>query len=130
MDLPLVTFARKVEVNVGIRGRIVWVERMLSDGVETIEAELPAVVTVSNELGAPRIPTLRETMRAARKPLAVRSAADIGLAIAEIERMASRRARERLYVPAKNVQCELIAGVDEAARAETLVRRLRDMRLV
>lgn len=130
MDLPLVTFARKVEVNMDPEGRSVRVERVLADGFETVQAELPAVVTVSNELGAPRTPTLRETMRAARKPLAVRSAADIGLAQADIERMASRRVRERLFVPVKRGQCELIAGVDEVEQAAALVQRLREDRLV
>ncbi len=130
IDLPLVTFARKVEVLAHANPRVVRVERVLADGFETIEAELPAVVTVSNELGAPRTPTLRETMRAARKPLAVRSAADLGLAQADIDRMASRRARERLFVPVKRVQCEMITGADEAAQADAFVQRLRENRLV
>lgn len=126
LGIPVVTFARKVEVN----GRIVRVERVLADGFETIEAEMPIVVTVSNELGAARKPNLRETMRAARKPLAVRAASGIGLAAAEIERVAARRVREKLYVPAKDIQCELIAGVDEAAQAEMLTRRLREARII
>ena len=68
LGFPIITFARKVEAT----GRTLRVERVLSDGFETLEAALPAVVTVSNELGAARTPTLRETMRAARKPLALR----------------------------------------------------------
>ena len=126
MGLPVVTFARRIEV----KGETLIVERVLSDGFETIEALLPAVVTVSNELGAARTPSLRETMRAARKPLSVKSAADLGLATADIERMAARRTRMRLYVPSKTVQCELVSGVDEAAQGAMLARRLREERLV
>ena len=126
LRVPVVTFARKVEVS----GEAVRVERVLADGHETIEADLPAVVTVSNELGAARKPNLRETMRAARKPLAVKSAADIGLAASDIERASGLRVRERLYVPVKSGRCEMIEGADEAAQAARLAQRLREARLI
>ena len=126
LRVPVVTFARKVEV----KGEVVRVERVLADGFETIEADLPAVVTVSNELGAARKPNLRETMRAARKPLAVKSAADIGLSASEAERVSTLRVRERLYVPVKSGQCEIIEGADDAAQAVRLAQRLREARLI
>ena len=126
LGMPVITFARKVDV----AGAVVTVERVLDDGFETIEAELPVVVTVSNELGAARKPSLRETMRAARKPLAVHSASDVGLAPADVERVAARGVRERLYVPVKDNVCELMAGADAVAQAEALARRLREARLI
>jgi electron transfer flavoprotein beta subunit len=126
MGLPLITFARRVVVT----GETLHVERVLADGFETLETTLPAMVTVSNELGAARAPSLRETMRAARKPFTMKAASDVGLAIGDIERMAARRVRTRLFVPAKTVQCELVSGVDEAAQAAMLARRLREQRLV
>ena len=126
LGLPVVTFARKVDVS----ERVARIERVLADGFETIEAELPAVVTISNELGAARKPTLRETMRAARKPLVIKSAAEIDLTHAEIDRFAARATREALYVPAKSGMCEIIGGADEAAQAFALAERLRDARLI
>ena len=126
LGMPVITFACKVEVD----ERIVRVNRVLADGFETIEADLPAVVTVSNEIGAARTPSLRETMRAARKPLIVRSAFDIGITPDEIVRLAARRVRERLYVPVKHNHCELIAGADEAAQGAALAQRLREARLI
>ena len=126
LRVPVVTFARKIDVS----GETVRVERVLADGYETIEADLPALVTVSNELGAARKPNLRETMRAARKPLAVKTAADVGIANTAIERAAGRRVRERLYVPVKSGHCEIIEGADEAAQAARLAERLREARLI
>ena len=126
LGLPVVTFARKVEVE----NAIVRVERVLADGFETIEADLPALVTVSNELGAARTPSLRETMRAARKPLHVRSATDVGLAADDIAAFAARRTRERLFVPVKESVCEMMPGEDAEAQAQALVERLREARLV
>ena len=126
LGLPVITFARKVEV----RGTSLSVERVLADGCETVETALPAVVTISNELGAARVPSLRETMRAARKPLIVRTAAETGLDSGEIERAAARRTRERLFVPLKEARCELIEGVTEKAQAAALAQRLREARLI
>ncbi len=126
LGLPVITFARKIDVT----HRTLRVERVLADGFETIEADLPAVVTVSNELGAARTPNLRETMRAARKPLVIQSAADVGLSAAEAGRVAARRVRERLYVPVNDNKCELIAGENEAAQAVALAERLREARVI
>lgn len=124
--LPVITFARSIEA----RGAMLRVERVLADGYETLEVELPAVVTVSNELGEPRKPSLRETMRAARKPLGVRTAADIGVTAADLDRIAAHRVRERLYVPEKTGTCEIISGADEAAQARALAHRLREARVL
>src|SRR5574340_2950 len=80
LGVPVVSFASDVQTD----GNTVRVERVLDDGAEIVEAALPAVVTVSNELGAARVPNLRETMRAARKPVVTPSAADLGLGAGEM----------------------------------------------
>ena len=126
LQLPVVTFARKIEVG----GSNVRVERVLTDGFETLEGSLPAVITVSNELGEARKPNLRETMRAARKPIAVKSAADIGLEAGVIETARGRRSVEKLFVPVKDRHCDFIEGADACAQALALVERLKEARLV
>jgi electron transfer flavoprotein beta subunit len=126
LGIPVVTFARKVE----IAGDTLRVERVLPDGFETIEASLPALVTISNELGEARKPSLRETMRAARKPLTVRSISETGVEPEALRAIAVRRTRERLYVPARNTRCEIVDGDDAAAQARALVKRLREARVL
>jgi len=126
LGLPVVTFACKVDVS----DRTARVDRVLAEGFETIEVNLPAVVTISNEIGAARRPSLRETMRAARKPLERMSLSDIGLSTEDVRYVAGRRVRERLYVPVSDVRCELILGADESAQAVALARRLREARLI
>lgn len=123
---PVVTFARSVAVE----GDALRVERVLDDGTEIVEAGLPAVVTVSNELGAPRAPTLRETMRAGRKPVAVWSVADLGLEAGRVGARGARRVLERLFIPEKRGRCEFVEGGSPRERAANLVRRLREAKLV
>ena len=54
-------------------------QRVLPDGFETLEMPMPAVVTVSNELGEPRYPKLQQIMQAAKKTVNKWTAADLGL---------------------------------------------------
>ena len=103
------------------------VERVLQDGFETLEVALPALVTVSNELGEVRKSNLRETMRAARKPVAVWTAAEIGLASEQVQ---PRRTLTRLYLPQKRAQCEFIQGATAAERGARLAQRLQAERLI
>ena len=123
LGVPVLSFAR----DVSIADNKVCVERMLDDGSEIVEAALPAVVTVSNEIGAPRAPTLRETMRAARKPVVKWSAADLGFQAADV---AARRVRERLFAPVKESRCELIEGATPEAQGTKLAQRLREARVL
>lgn len=103
LGIPVVSYAKAVSVEAGI----VRVERVLDDGTEVVEAALPAVVTVSNELGAPRTPNLRETMRAARKPVMTWSAADLALDDAALR---PRGVRVGLHAPSKEGRCEFLPG--------------------
>ena len=125
LGVPVISFAKEVHIEDGVAR----VERVLDDGTETVEALLPAVVTVSNELGAPRVPSLRETMRAARKPVTVWKAADLGLAASEVGAAGARRVLERLFLPVKNNRCELIPGSAQD-QAAGLAQRLREARLI
>ena len=122
LRLPVVNFAQAVTVN----GNVVRVERALDEGTEIVEAALPALVTISNELGAARKPNLRETMRAARKPVTAWTAR--GLEI-DGEALCARSRRERLYTPAKDARCEFIAGSAEA-QAGALARHLHAANLI
>ena len=120
--LPVITFARSVEAKDGV----VRVERVVENGFDVIEAPLPVVVTVSNELGKARTPTLRETMRASRKPVTAWAAADFGIDAAQLAHDRARRALQRLFIPVDDNRCEFIAGDTPQAQAANLVQRMRE----
>jgi len=124
--MPIVTFAKDITVE----GNIMRGERGLADGTEMVETDLPAVVTVSNEIGAPRAPSLRETMRAARKPVQVWKIGDLALDASAVGAAGSRTTRERLFAPAKRVQCEFIDAPTPEAQGTLLAQRLREAKLV
>jgi electron transfer flavoprotein beta subunit len=119
LNLPVVTFAMEVQVANGVA----IVERVLSDGSETVETSLPCVITVSNELGEPRKASLRETMRAARKPVVAWSSVDLGVARDSFGAPETRQHRERLFIPEKNIRCEFF---HDAPSSQEMARRLAE----
>jgi len=121
--IPVVTFAMSVQIDAG---RVI-VERVLDDGFETVEAAMPCVVTISNELGEPRKASLRETMRAAKKPTQALSLEAIGL---RPDSPARPQERERLFVPAKDIQCEFVTGNSPQQMAQQIVARLSATKLL
>lgn len=75
LDLPQIGYARSLAVADGM----VTVERSMDDMIETLQAPLPAAVTVVSEINEPRIPGLMQIMKAGKKPLTEFSLADLGL---------------------------------------------------
>ncbi|KRA81490.1 electron transfer flavoprotein subunit beta/FixA family protein [Altererythrobacter sp. Root672] len=72
---PQGTFASKVE----IEGDKVTVIREVDGGLETVKLSLPAIVTTDLRLNEPRYASLPNIMKAKKKPLDVKPAADFGV---------------------------------------------------
>ncbi len=122
LGIPAVTVAQKVEVS----GGMVRVERVLPDGFETVEAPLPALVTVSHEIGDLRYPALAAIKAAKQLPQKSLSLSDINGELAStglVERMG-------LAAPSRERACVMV-GADtgeEAGRA--LAERLHADRVL
>jgi electron transfer flavoprotein beta subunit len=121
LGIPVVTIAKDVQMENGK----VTAERVLLDGFETIEAPTPAVVTVSNELGEPRYPQLRQIMMAAKKEVKAWGLADLGISAPQ-----NRVQLEALFVPETKVETEVIEGETAQEKAQVLVQRLSDAKLI
>ena len=59
-------------------------KRQAEHGYDLIEAPLPAVVSVSDAINTPRLPSIKAIMGAKRKPLETLSAADLELDVARV----------------------------------------------
>jgi electron transfer flavoprotein beta subunit len=75
LDWPQATFASKIEV----AGKTAKVTREVDGGLQTIEVDLPAVITADLRLNEPRYASLPNIMKAKKKELAVKSVADYGV---------------------------------------------------
>jgi electron transfer flavoprotein beta subunit len=75
LELPQVTFASELTVQDGT----VTIRRDGDVASETIQASLPAVVSVTDQINEPRYPSFKGIMAAKKKPVQVWSLADLGL---------------------------------------------------
>jgi electron transfer flavoprotein beta subunit len=55
------------------------VKRLSAKGYDLIEAPMPAVISCTQALGAPRYPSLKGIMAARQREIAVRALADVGM---------------------------------------------------
>jgi electron transfer flavoprotein beta subunit len=69
------TFASKVEIGEGV----VNVTREVDGGLQTVSLKLPAIVTTDLRLNEPRYASLPNIMKAKKKPIAMRTIADLGI---------------------------------------------------
>ncbi|WP_415903354.1 electron transfer flavoprotein subunit beta/FixA family protein [Neptuniibacter sp. QD29_5] len=74
-DMPQGTFASEVKVE----DAKAVVTREVDGGLQTVELKLPAIVTTDLRLNEPRYASLPNIMKAKRKPLAIKSPADLGV---------------------------------------------------
>ena len=75
LNWPQATFASKIEV----KEKSLEVTREIDEGLETIEVNMPAIVTCDLRLNEPRYASLPNIMKAKKKPIEQINAADLGV---------------------------------------------------
>ena len=80
LGLPQLTYARNVETD----GSTVKVQRETDAGVTHLEANLPAVVSVTEKINEPRYPSFKGIMAAKKKPVSTLTIADAGIDASEV----------------------------------------------
>jgi len=75
LGLPMVTFARRVE----LAGGELRVERQTEAGFDEVTCPLPAVVSVTNRVARPRYPSFKGIVAAKSRPVERLKLADLGL---------------------------------------------------
>ena len=77
LSWPQGTFASKIEH----KDRVIEVTREVDEGLETIEINLPAIITCDLRLNEPRYASLPNIMKAKKKPIEQLNAKDLGVDI-------------------------------------------------
>lgn len=122
LGIPSVTVARKVE----IVNNHVKIERVLPEGYQIIETSLPALITVSNSLGELRSANLREIMAAQKKPVIIWNSSDLGIDLSQMRKLELLK----LFIPQKEVKCEMIHGATGEEMGINLALKLREKEII
>ena len=126
LGLPCVTLARKIEVT----DSKATIERVTSAGYDVVEVPLPAVVTVSNEIGEPRYPTIKGIMAAKKIEPVVWKPADIGIDVSKIGVAGRRLKIRRLFQPVHEGKCDFAPGETPEEAAVNLALKLREAKVL
>lgn len=126
LGIPSVTVAKKIEVN----GTVAKVERVTADGTEVVEVMLPALITVSNELGEPRFATMKGIMAAAKKQPVVWKPADIGADTSKLGANGRMTKLLKLFQPVREGKCEIVKGETAADAGSALAVKLREAKVI
>ncbi len=126
LGLPSVTLAKKIDITDG-KARV---ERVTADGYEVIEVSLPALITVSNELGEPRYPTIRGIMAAKKKEPVIWKPADIGGEPSQVGAAGRRTKLIKLFQPVREGKCKSIEGENPEEMAVSLALKLREAKIL
>ena len=70
LDLPVVTAVSAVSVE----GAVATCDRMLETQLQTVQVDLPAVISVVPDIALPRIPGMKDILAAGKKPMGVAGA--------------------------------------------------------
>ncbi len=121
LDVPFVTCVQKVrDINI----ESVTVERMMDDGFDVVEIDLPALITVVKDINEPRVPSLKGKMKAKKATIDTLSAKDIGADATCIGLPGSPTQVVKVFPPEARGERSLLTGsIDE--QIDQLVERLR-----
>lgn len=118
LDAPCLTLAKEVSV----KGSEVQVVRALGDATQEMVAQMPAVVTVTSELGDLRLPSSKDRLLAARKQPKKISLSELTVsgALREVADVVG------LEFPTWQSDCQFIEGSSGAEAGAELARVLLD----
>lgn len=126
LRLPQVTFARSIQVN----GTTLTIQRDTEAGSMTVEAALPALLTVTASAAEPRYPSFKNLMAAKRKPVATRDAASLGLASGTLGESGARERVLEITPVRQEKQTQKITDDGSGDSVEQLVAFLKRIQVV
>ena len=89
LDMPLLSYATKLDLT----DSSATIERQADVGYNTVQAGLPALVSVTKQINEPRYPSMKGIMASKKKPLDTFSLADLGISA---DQVGSADAHERV----------------------------------
>jgi electron transfer flavoprotein beta subunit len=123
--VPLLSYGSELQVE----GSVARIRRLTAAGFDIVEAPLPVVASVTDQVGEPRYASLKGIMAARRKPLETWNLGDLGLSADELHGAALTRVVEARKPEAKPPP-ERIEGVSPDDAATRIADRLVSWKVI
>jgi len=126
LKMPSLTQVIKMDVESGK----LRCERQAEYGYDTVEIELPAVISVGDAINEPRYPSLKAIMGAKKKPLEAKAAGDVGIEGDKVGEAGSRTAVLGINPPPEKEAGQIIEDEDTDETVEKIVSWLEERKLL
>src|SRR6478672_10496476 len=126
LQMPSLTQVIKIDVEDGK----LRCERQAEYGYDTVEIELPAVISVGDAINEPRYPSLKAIMGAKKKQLDARANGDVGIDAGMVGEAGSKTAVLALNPPPAKEAGEIIEDEDTNETVEKIVAWLDERKLI
>ena len=126
LQMPSLTQVIKIDVNDGK----LRCERQAEYGYDTVEIELPAVISVGDAINEPRYPSLKAIMGAKKKPLDKKGTGDVGIDASQVGEAGSKTKVLALNPPPAKQAGEIIEDEDTNETVEKIVAWLDERKLI
>jgi electron transfer flavoprotein beta subunit len=105
-------------------------ERQAEYGYDTVEVEMPAVISVGDAINEPRYPSLKAIMGAKKKPLETHATGDVGIEADRVGQQGSRTEVLSINPPPEKAGGEIIEDEDTNETVEKIVAWLEERKLL
>ena len=126
LQMPSLTQVIKIDVEAGA----LVCERQAEYGYDTVEVELPAVISVGDAINEPRYPSLKAIMGAKKKPLDTKATGDVGIEADRVGEQGSRTEVLTINPPPEKEAGEIIEDEDTNETVEKIVSWLEERKLL
>jgi electron transfer flavoprotein beta subunit len=127
LDWPNVAYVKKVE---SIDDKKIVVHRMMEDGSDVLEMDLPAVIAVVKEINEPRVSSLKGKMNAKKAVIPKWTEVEIEAELTKIGLKGSPTIVSKSFSPPPRKGGVRVEGATVAEKAKNLVDKLQEMKLI
>jgi electron transfer flavoprotein beta subunit len=121
LGCPCIAFVDEIEAS----SEVVRVRRQTDFGFESIAAQLPAVLTITNnERNVPRIPKTRDVMASHRQPITRWTLAELGVAAPQLPAGAPYYEVAELFIESRESRCQFVTGDTAEQKARAFAEQL------
>jgi electron transfer flavoprotein beta subunit len=124
LDIPQISVVVKLEVSED--GSTMKAHKEVEGGTLVIESPLPALITAQKGLNEPRYASLPGIMKAKKKPLDVKTIADLGLDATQVGEDGSKLKILQLTPPEERKAGVIVEGETPEEKAANLAKLLRE----
>lgn len=124
LDIPQISVVVKLEISED--GSTLTAHKEVEGGTFVIQSPLPALITAQKGLNEPRYASLPGIMKAKKKPLDVKTIADLGLDASDVGESGAKIKVIQLTPPAERAPGKMVEGETAAEKATKLATLLHE----